>query len=120
MITSRHFSEQEFNNCNPKCSLQDMNQDTINMLDWARELAGIPILLNCAFRSVDWEKKQGRTGTSSHTLGCAVDIHCTNSRNRFILIDALIKAGFNRIGVDELFIHADNSPKHDKNVFWTY
>lgn len=120
MITAKYFKESEFNRCIPACSLQDMNQTTIKKLDAAREMAGIPIVLNSAYRSVDYEKSKGRMGTSAHTLGRAVDIRCNSDENRFKLIIALYRAGFTRIGVGKTYIHADDSPRHKQNVLWHY
>lgn len=118
MIKSKWFKEEEFQRCIVPCSLQDMNQRAINMLDTARDFAGIPIVLNTAYRSPEYERKQGRAGTSAHTLGVAFDIRCHTNSNRFKLIVALLQVGFNRIGVYETFIHADCSQKHDQNVIW--
>ena len=107
MITSRHFSESEFKRCSPSCSLQDMNQSTMNKFDVARDIARIPLVINSAFRS-------------SHTLGRAIDIRCNTDRNRYIIINALLKAGFTRIGIAKSFIHADDSPNHSTQVAWIY
>lgn len=120
MITAKYFKESEFYRCTPACSLQDMNQTTMDKLDLAREYAGIPIVLNSAYRSVDYEKSKNRTGTSAHTLGRAVDIRCNSDENRFKLIIALYRAGFTRIGVSKTYIHADDSPRHKQNVLWHY
>jgi len=120
MITARFFKESEFRNANPACSLQDMHSETMRRLDLARSIAGIPFIINSAFRTVAHEKRQGRIGTSSHTTGRAVDIQCTTDRNRFLMIDALLIAGFNRIGVHKTFIHADDSPTHTERVIWFY
>jgi len=49
-----------------------------------------------------------------------VDIHCTNSRGRAIIIDALRKAGFTRFGIGNTFIHTDNDPDKDPDVMWLY
>ena len=51
MVTSKYFSEGEFNRCSPSCSLQDMKQTTMSKLDTAREIAGIPFVLTSAYRS---------------------------------------------------------------------
>ena len=118
MITAKYFKEEEFQKCSPSCSLQDMQQSTMDMLDKARELAGIPFVLNSAYRSIEHEKKQGRDGKSAHTLGCAVDLRCNSDCNRWRMIRALIAAGFTRIGVYKPWIHADNSPSHTQNVMW--
>ena len=120
MITSKYFSEKEFNRCTPSCSLQDMNQEFMNKLDKLRELSGIPLVINSAFRSVQYEKSKGRNGTSSHVLGVAVDIRCNDSRNRFKVLEGALKLGFRRIGVAKSFIHLDISKRHAKNVIWTY
>ena len=73
MITSKYFKEEEFNRCSPECSLQDMKQTTLSKLDTAREIAGIPFVLTSAYRSPEWDKNKGRSGTGAHTLGQAVE-----------------------------------------------
>ena len=120
MITSKYFSESEFKQCSPSCSLQDMKQTTMSKIDTAREIAGIPFVMTSAFRASAWDKAKGRSGTGSHTLGQAVDIRCNSSANRWKIIDALLKAGFTRIGIANTFIHADDSQNHTQQVIWTY
>ena len=120
MITAKYFKESEFARCTPPCSLQDMDQGTMNKLDAAREDAGIPFVINSAFRSVKYEKSKGRSGDSSHTLGKAVDIRCTTSANRMRIVKSLIKVGFLRIGIGKTYIHADDDPKKPQDVMWHY
>ena len=120
MITSKYFSEKEFNRCTPSCSLQDMNQDFMNKLDKLRELSGIPLVINSAFRTIQYEKSKGRNGTSAHVSGVAIDIRCNDSQNRFKVLEGALKLGFRRIGVANSFIHVDISKKHAQNVIWTY
>lgn len=119
-VTAKYFKESEFVCCTPSCSLQDMKQSTMDKLDKARELAGIPFVLNSAYRSKEYEISKGRAGTSSHTLGYAVDIRCNTSENRFKIVTALREVGFNRIGIAKTYIHVDNSPHHKPNVIWDY
>lgn len=38
-----------------------------------------PINCNCGFRPVKWDKSKGRTGTSKHCLGMAMDIYGLNT-----------------------------------------
>ena len=52
--------------------------------------------------------------------GYAADIAAPDSRTKFIIIDSLLKAGFNRIGVGKTFIHCDNDPDKSPDVIWTY
>lgn len=120
MVTSKYFSEGEFNGCSPSCSLQDMKQTTMSKLDTAREIAGIQFMLTSAYRSPGWDKSKGRSGTGAHTLGQAIDIRCTTSMDRFLVVNALLKAGFKRIGIAKNFIHADDSERHDQEVMWLY
>ena len=102
------FSEKELNNLTPSCSLKDMNTKFMDRLDLARRLAGIPFVLNCAYRSTSWDKAHGRSGLSYHCLGRAADIRCNDSSYRFKIIYALLNAGFTSIGVYKRFIHVDD------------
>lgn len=120
MITAKYFTEGEFRRCSPPCSLQDMNQALMTRLDNARYQAGIPFVLNSAFRSVAYEKSKGRAGTSSHTKGLAVDIRCNTDSNRYKIITALLDNGFTRIGIGKTYIHADIDPNKTQKVIWHY
>lgn len=120
MITSKYFTESEFKQCSPSCSLQDMKQTTMSKMDTAREIAGIPFVITSAYRPSEWDRAKGRSGTGAHTLGCAIDIRCNSSSNRFKIVAALLKAGFTRIGIAKTFIHADDSPQHAQQVIWMY
>jgi len=119
-VTSKFFSEEELQRCDPPCSLQDMKQSTIYRADRARTLAKMPFNLSCAYRSTEWDIERNRSGTGAHTTGNAIDIECYSSESRFKIIKALIEAGFNRIGVSCSFIHADDSTRLPENVIWTY
>lgn len=120
MVKAKYFSEKEFRACSPACSLQDMNQDTMDKLDKAREIAGIPFVLNSAYRSAKWEKAKGRTGTGAHTAGRAVDIRCNSDANRYKIVTACLAAGFNRIGIGKTYVHVDDDAVKKPNVIWHY
>lgn len=120
MVTSKYFSEKEFQRCTPACSLQDMQQSTMYMFDKARQLAGIPFVINSAYRTKAYDESKGRSGNSAHTKGMAIDIRCNTSQNRYRIISALLSVGFKRIGVGQGFIHADNDPSLPQNVIWDY
>lgn len=115
----KYFGDNEFRRCSPSCEPGDMYPETMNKVEKARELAGIPFVLSSAYRSAAWDKSKGRSGTGAHTLGRAVDIRC-NDNTRFIILKALIEAGFRRIGIAKTFIHADDSPDHKQNIAWLY
>lgn len=107
---SRYFKEIE----------ENMNADFLNKLDEAREIANIPFIINSAYRSPEHNAKIGGKPNSSHIKGLAVDIKCTDSRTRFIVLNALINAGFNRIGIADTFIHVDLDLDKSSKVIWTY
>ena len=120
MVSAKYFKESEFRNCVPSCSLQDMSQELMYMLDEAREIAGIPFVLNSAYRSKEWEKSKKRTGNYANTRGMAVDIRCNADNNRYIIIQALLQVGFNRIGIGKTYIHADIDRTLTQRVVWHY
>lgn len=122
MVVLKHFCEGEFQKLTPACSLSDMDEEFMIHLDAARDLAGIPFVLSSAYRSKSWELSHGRSGISAHTTGHAVDILCKDSSTRERIVSALMRCGFNRIGVSKSFIHVDDSllPCHPQHVFWLY
>ena len=120
MVTSKYFKEEEFKRCVPACSLQDMQQHTMDKLDAAREMSGIPWIMNSAFRPVEWEKARGRSGEGGHPHGCAVDIRCNSFATRFKIIFCALAVGFRRIGVGKNYIHLDDDPSRAQNVIWDY
>jgi uncharacterized protein YcbK (DUF882 family) len=97
-----------------------MSKVLMAMLDQARGLAGVPFVINSAWRCYDHNEAVGGKETSAHLFGYAVDISCTASRNRYKIIKALITAGFSRIGISKSFIHVDIDGTKDAEVAWLY
>lgn len=116
----KYFSQSDFDNCDPSCSIDDVNKELLKKLDIARLIAKVPFVINSAYRSMEHEKAQGRTGTSSHTKGLAVDIKSTDSLTRFKIISSLLSVGLNRIGIGKNFIHVDMDTNKSSNVIWHY
>lgn len=98
----------------------NMNQEFLLKLDRAREVAQIPFKINSAYRTPEHNAKIGGKPNSSHLKGLAVDISVTDSRSRFIVLKALIEAGFHRIGVAKTFIHVDDDKSKSPEVVWVY
>lgn len=117
---SKYFAPAEFRACNPPCTIEDMNAGFLEQLDRVREQAGIPMVLNCAFRSVAHEKQMGRSGNSAHTRGWAVDVRCTTSANRYRIVGAALRCGIRRIGIGKTYIHLDNDGTLPQDVMWDY
>jgi len=106
---SKYFKEIEDN----------MNKEFLFVLDEAREFAGIPFIINSAYRSPD-HPLSIKNPSSSHIKGLAVDIKATDSITRFKIVKALIEVGFTRIGIADTFIHVDLDLDKTQNVIWTY
>ena len=106
---SKYFKEIETN----------MSKEFLFVLDEAREIAGIPFIINSAYRSPE-HPLSIKNPSSSHIKGLAVDIKATASVTRFKIVQALIEVGFNRIGIADTFIHVDLDLDKTQNVIWTY
>jgi len=106
---SKYFKEIETN----------MNKNLLFVLDEAREFAGIPFVINSAYRSPT-HPESIKNPTSSHIKGLAVDIKATDSTTRFKIVEALISVGFTRIGIADTFIHVDLDFDKTQDVIWTY
>ena len=100
VLPLRHFSTVEFRcKCGCGVGMEKMDADLLQMLDEARELAGIPFPLSSAYRC-----------PKHNTRGYAVDIRCVDSHSRFAMLQALLEAGFRRIELAPTWIHVDNDP----------
>ena len=116
----KYFSQSDFDKCNPPCKLEEMDEKFMKKLDIARQIAKIPIIPTSGFRSEEWELKQGRDGTSSHTKGLAIDLKAEDSPTRYKLINSLLSVGLNRIGIGKNFIHVDMDKDKSPKVIWHY
>ena len=114
------FEYGEFNSPDAPDSYEQMNVAFLNKLTKAREIASIGFKITSGYRTPDHNEKVGGVLNSSHTLGHAVDIYAPTSRQKYIIINALLQAGFNRIGVAKNFIHVDDDPSKNEDVIWTY
>jgi uncharacterized protein YcbK (DUF882 family) len=103
----KYFKPEEFL-CRCGCGDMKMDQSFVEMLDAAREKAGIPFVISSGKRCPKHNKEVNSTSTN-HTLGVASDIRCIDGPSRFKIIKALIEVGFSRIGVAKTFIHCDTN-----------
>ena len=114
----KHFSLSEF--ACPDCGRADMDNNFLEMLDKARDIAGIPFVITSGFRCPEHNKKVGGRPNSAHLRGLAADIRVRGNKQRFIILDALIKVGFKRIGVANDFIHVDCDLTKPYPRVWLY
>ena len=116
----KYFNYDEFDSPDAPGSGNLMEPDFLEMLDKAREISGIPFIITSGYRTEDWNDHVGGKSDSAHVHGCAADIACTTSRDRFLIITGLLSAGFDRIGIGETFIHVDNDWEKPEAVAWHY
>lgn len=116
----KYFTDDDFKRATPSCSIVQMSPELLQRLDRAREIAGIPFVINSAYRPVAWEHQKGRSGNGAHPRGLAVDVRCRNSSERWRIVFAALAAGFPRIGVASGFVHLDIDTSLPHPVLWTY
>lgn len=115
-----YFEYSEFDSPDEKGSYINMDVDFLNKLAKARQNASIAFKITSGYRTPSHNEKVGGVPSSSHTKGHAVDIYAPTSRQKYIIINALLQAGFDRVGVAKNFIHVDDDPTKAEAVLWTY
>ena len=109
MLMDIPFSNSEMR-CNCGCGFVMWNERFMQKLLAARFYADIEFKINSWCRCIDHNRAEGGSDTSSHLNGQAVDIECISIANRYQVIKALIKVGFERIIIHPDFIHVDQDP----------
>lgn len=99
----------------------DMDAPFLERLTIARWHAGVPFVLNSAFRCPAWNAHPDVRGEpdSAHLSGHAVDISATYGKLRFRVVSGLLAAGFTRMGIYPWGIHVDDDPTKPEGTIWT-
>lgn len=113
-----HFSSAEFDSPDLPGSGIYMDSDFIRKLQIARNIANTPFSINSGYRTKVHNHKIKGSKDSAHTKGKACDIHTQSSRYRYLILSALLKAGFNRLGIYPTFIHVDDDYTKPLRVIW--
>jgi uncharacterized protein YcbK (DUF882 family) len=79
----------------------------------------LPFVISSGYRCENHPESK-KNPTSSHIKGLAVDIKCTDSKTRAIIMDALGYVGFRRFGIAKSFIHVDIDNEKSNPVIWLY
>jgi len=121
----RNFKKSELV-CRCGCGLMNINVGSLNKLQLLRTKLGEAIHLTSVCRCLDYNNSlPNHSPTSSHICNkdkesFAFDILAINCTYRFLIIKLALEVGFNRIGLGLDFIHIDDDPCKQPNVFFTY
>jgi len=90
------------------------------MLERVRADAGIPMVITGSWRARKGPKRKSAHQTNSKGEYHGVDVRVRGSRQRFLILRAALRAGFNRIGVYNMHLHLDvaKGVGFDQNVIW--
>ena len=110
------------------CGEDKINPVLIEKLQKVRNIIGRPIIIISGVRCEFYNASIKASMNSAHILddhgiGNAVDIACTNCKDRYELVQVAQKF-FKRIGIagehSGNFIHLDVDPYKTQDVIWTY
>jgi uncharacterized protein YcbK (DUF882 family) len=123
---SDHFTREEFM-CKCGCGLCNVSSTLLSLLDSARNEADMPFTVTSGCRCLKHNKDVGGVSDSAHVTTneqqCeAADIECDGSRDMFVIVSALIKVGFKRIGINfnKMFVHCDVDSEKPQDVLFHY
>ncbi len=102
------------------CGKEGIKDDLVFHLQMAHDLlpAHSVMIIASGYRCEKHNRESGGIEGSAHIQGLAADIKCRDSSQRFLLINALIKVGFKRIGIYDGFVHADLDAHKPQKVIW--
>lgn len=123
----RYFRHDEFDSPDKPGSGSLMDDGFLEMPDHARHYAGVPFRISSGggYRTKEYntelmKRNSKASPKSSHMKGLAADILTPNSAVRCAVLQGLIRAGFNRIGIANGFIHVDDDSSKPADVVWVY
>lgn len=121
-----NFERVEFDSPDLPESGDNMQPDFLKMLQAARTICQIPFKITSGYRTQEHHDNLTRRGyptstRSAHLKGQAADILVSNSVQRAQIVNALMQAGFVRLGVGSSFIHCDNDEENKPApCLWLY
>ena len=124
---SKNFSRYEVH-CSCGCGASWVSPKLIEKLQHVRDVVGKPMTITSGVRCEAFNSSINGSLVSSHMpdadrMGLAVDIACTNSIDRYELVEVAQKF-FKRIGIagegKGNFVHLDVDRSKVQEVLWTY
>lgn len=94
-----------------KIDFNNVDKDALLRLEQARGFANIPFVITSSYRTPEHSVEVGGSNSDAHTkTPCtAFDIAFSNTYEVYLIVTSLLKAGFNRIGINALnkHVHCD-------------
>lgn len=96
-----------------------VNVYSLDKLQILRSMLGRPVKINSAYRFPEYNDRVSSTGTDGvHTRGCAFDVSCTSSKDRYDLIRGAFAIDFTGIGVYDWGVHLDDDDIKARPRLW--
>lgn len=87
-----------------------LDPDAMDALQRLRTAWGIPIIVNCGYRTPFHNACVGGEANSQHMLGKAFDLACAAGHTQEAMVQAALASGFTGIGRYDSFLHVDIGP----------
>ena len=114
----KHFSPAS----DPAINWDLVDQTALEMLDAAREKAGVPFKITSTYRTPGHSLAVGGLNNDSHVEDkcSAFDVAYGDTLTLYKIVTAAIAAGFPRVGVNpfNMHVHLDNSQALPSPRFW--
>lgn len=105
---SKNFNLKEFECTHPDHNHVQVDENLVDKLQKLREILGVPLIINSAYRCPERNRQVGGAKNSQHLKGTAVDISLeTIDLPIDELEDLADSLGFDGIGKYNTFIHLD-------------
>lgn len=103
------------------CGMNGMDPSLIHKLEQARELAGVPFKVVSGYRCREFNREKGGRSRYSHLYGLAADIEAVDNHSIYLIVSALLRIGFPRIGIfpRDNFVHVDIDKAKEQGIMWT-
>jgi len=119
---TKNFRRDEF--ACKHCQRNEIKESFVRQLQVARDVLDMPMIITSGYRCPEHNQALVDAGSaveeSAHVKGIAADIRCGGADKRFKLIEALLEAGFSRIGIGFNFVHVDADESKPQESCWVY
>ena len=113
-----YFSAEELD-C-PHCGHLKLSLAVYHILMRLRLFLKEPVIITSGYRCPEYNERIGGVPKSAHTRGMAVDVLTRTSGDRYRILNFLVNAGVDRIGIADDFIHFDLDYSKPSPAVWTY